>query len=296
MTGIRNPQSGRQGFVLIAVLTVLALLSGMVVVMLGLSRGSVDAAVLARADLERDAMAQSAASLAAYQLFLLGMPADRVSGQQIRLDQGVVTLTVSSDAGKVDINTAGRDLLAAAYVASRLTSLTPQSFAARVMDWRDQDDAVTTDGAEAADYTAAKLDHAPRNRGFRTVDDLRWVFGVSAADVTALRNFVTIYNPRGRLDVFSAPAALISALPRMAPETVDEVLKIRATRSAEAIARLDDLLLVQSALIDAAPPVTYRIRIELRPKLGGPRHADVVIAAGVMPDIPFHILHWSEGT
>lgn len=286
--------NSRDGFVLIAVLTVLALLSAIVVVLLGMSRDSVETALLSSLETRQEAVLQSALSLAAYELFQLGLPPDRVSGQQFRFDAGTARLTIATDAGKVDLNASGKDLLAAAYVAAGLTALSPQRFAGRVIDWRDVDDKVSEEGAEALDYADAKVDYRPRNGSFRNIDDLAWVMGVSAADVAALRNFVTVYNPRGRLNSYATPESMIGALPKVASETVEDVLAARAKPGPSASVTLDDLLLVQASLIDTVPPVTYRIAIQIVPNgASEPRRAEAVIAAGATAGIPFHVLHWS---
>ena len=289
-----NSRRGNSGFVLIAVLTVLALLSAMVVVLTGMSRDSVDAALLSGTDTRQAALAQSGLSIAAYELFQLGLPAGRIKNQQFRLNEGIVTLTVTTDAGKVDLNASGKDLLAGAYIAAGLTALSPQAFAGRVIDWRDSDDKNSENGAEAAAYVEARLDHGPRNGPFRTVNDLRWVMGLSGADIEALRPFVTVYNPRGRLNTYAASPGLIAALPRIDPSIVDDVLAARVKFDGSSSAILDDLLLVQAALIDTVLPVTYRVDLQLLPKgTSKPRHAEVVISAGSLPIIPFHVLHWS---
>jgi general secretion pathway protein K len=296
MTHLPTLRRDREGFVLIAVLSVLALLSAMVVVMLGMSRDSVDAALLSSVETRREALFQSGLSMAAYELFQLGLTPDRINGQQFRFDEGTVMLNVTTDAGLVDLNASGRDLLAAAYTAAGLTTLSPQAFAGRVIDWRDADDDASANGAETSAYMDAKLDFRPRNGGFRNVDDLRWVMGLSAADLQTLRPFVTVYNPRGRLNTYAATASLIGALPKVDPVTVDEVLAARSNPSVSMSEKLDDLLLVQASLIDSVPPVTYRIDLEII--LGGasePRHAEAVLAGGAIAGIPFHVLHWSGG-
>jgi general secretion pathway protein K len=296
MTGRFVVCNSRDGFVLIAVLSVLALLSAIVVVLLGMSRDSVDAALLASLETRQEAMFQSALSLAAYELFQLGLTPERVNGQQFRLDEGTAMLTVTTDAGKIDLNASGKDLLGAAYVAAGLTALSPPSFAGRVIDWRDGDDKMSEEGAEALDYADAKLDYRPRDGAFRNIDDLRWVMGVSAADAEALRYLVTVYNPRGRLNSYAAPESVIRALPKVASETVEDVLAARAKPGVAASARLDDLLLVQASLIDTAPPVTYRVSIQIvADGAPEPRRAEAVIAAGAAASIPFHVLYWSGG-
>lgn len=287
-------QRDNGGFVLIAVLSVLALLSAMVVVVLGASRDSVDAALLSSLETRRQALLQSGLSLAAYELVQLGLPIDRVNNQQFRFDDGTITLGVTTDAGQIDLNASGKDLLAAAYRAAGLTALSPQIFAARVIDWRDADEKETENGAEASAYAEAKLDYRPRNGAFRNIDDLRWVMGVSAADIQALRGFLTIYNPRGRLNTYAASPGLIAALPRIASETVSEVVLARARPGAAASETLDDLLLVQASLVDTAPPVTFRVRIEAMLKgVPEPRRVEAVITSGVAAGSAFHVLYWS---
>ena len=294
MTNSHKVLRDGSGFVLIAVLSVLALLSAMVIVLMGMSRGSVDAALLSSLETRRQAMLQSGLSLAAYELLQLGLAPDRVNGQQFRFDDGTITLTVATDAGKVDLNASGKALLAAAYRASGLTALSPQSFAGRVIDWRDTDETEGEDGAEASAYAEAKLDYRPRNASFRNIDDLRWVMGVSAADITALRGFLTVYNPRGRLNSYAAPAAIIAALPKVATETVEEVVLARARPGTAASERLDDLLLVQASLVDTVPPVTYRVGIRALLKgASEAQRAEAVITAGVAAGSSFHVLYWS---
>lgn len=294
MTGARTDRRHDGGFVLIAVLSVLALLSAMVVVLSGLSRGSVDTAKLSSIETRRQAILQAGLSLAAYELLHLGLAMERVNGQQFRLDDGTITLAVSTDAGKVDLNASGRNLLAAAYTAAGLTALTPQDFAGRVIDWRDGDENESENGAEAPAYAEAGFDYRPRNGAFRNIDDLRWVMGVSSADIEVLRPYLTIYNPRGRLNSYAAPEALIAALPRVASETVGEVLLVRAEPGADASEKLDDLLLVQASLVDTVPPVTYRIGILAQLKgVSKAQQIEAVIASGVAPGSPFHVLYVS---
>lgn len=287
-------RSGRDGFVLIAVLSVLALLSAMVVVALGMSRDSVDAALLTGFETRRAAIVQSGLSLAAYELFQLGLPPERLNGQQFRFNEGTIVLSATTDTAKVDLNASGRDLLAAAYKAAGLVTLSPQRFADRVIDWRDADDKIGDEGAEAQDYSEAQRNDGPRNGPFRNVDDLRGVLGVSRGDVEMLREFVTIHNPRGRLNAYAAPGAILAALPKMAPETVEQVLDVRKNHSAATSETLDDLLLVQASMIDTVPPATYRVVI--RAQTSGSmasRDTEVVIAAGVTPGASFYVLHWS---
>jgi len=286
----------KDGFILLAVLSLMALLSGLCVVMLTSSRNSLDGAAITSDALNIDAMVQSGLSIAGYQLFALKTDPEAVTGQIIKLDQGSITIKVETETGKADLNASSKSLLAAAYMASGLRTLAPSAFAARVVDWRDADNQVTDDGAEAAEYTAIGLAYTPANRAFRSLGDLRWIPGVSAADILALKAFVTVNNPRGRLDVFSASPALIAALPGVATDTVADVISVRKFRSAASTAKLADLLLVQSALIDGELPTTYRVTLSIQ--LNGASHArpfEAIMTSGVTPGAAFQVLHWADG-
>jgi general secretion pathway protein K len=283
----------RDGYVLISVLAVIALLSGLVAALLLLGRATTDTAGLESESLRQDMLVQSAVALSGYQLFVLKRPEADVNGQQLRLDAGVVTLTVSSDAGKVDLNASAKELLAAAYRASGLETLSPEAFAGRVLDWRDGDDEQAADGAEAPAYQG--LGHRPRNGPFRSLDDLRFVVGVSAADVERLRPFLTIFNATGRLSATLAPEALVAALPGISSETVKTLLSLRRAGNADRTKQIADLLLVQASLIDTAPPSTYRVNIDARTgQRASPRRVSVVLSAGATPAAPYQVLEWTE--
>lgn len=249
------------GFALIAVLAVTALLSGL---LLGLSlwtRNSVEAAAVAASEVRMDALLRSAVNVTAYQLIVLKLPATQVNGQKIALDGGTATISVDDDSGKVDLNAAGPELLAAAYRASGLARMPPETFAARVMDWRDENDEAAPHGAEAATYRNAGL-APPRNGAFRTVSDLGWVLGVSQPDLASLVPFVTVFNPRGRLNPHTAPPALIRRLPGMTPNLLRRVFALAgSTRSEadEASMRTSEEL---AALLDFDPPAVLRFSID----------------------------------
>lgn len=288
-------RDGAGGFVLIAVLSILAVLSGLVLAMQLLSRASVDTARLESEELDIDTMVRSAIALTGYQLFILKQTAGAIDGQQIRLNRGVVSVSVSSEASKVDINGAGKELLSAVYRISGLRSMNAESFAARVIDWRDSDEEALAEGAERQGYGAAGLPYGPRNAAFRSVADLRYVIGVSEADALALSEWMTVFNPDGRLDVFAAPEALIAALPGVTVDMVDQVRAARGTRTDAAAARLADLLLVQSAFISADNPRSYRVVISARlEREGRTRRVEVVMAPGVAAASPYQILSWRQ--
>ncbi|OQP86736.1 hypothetical protein BTR14_09875 [Rhizobium rhizosphaerae] len=307
------------GYILISVLAVVALLSGLVAALLLVGRAAVDTAGLESRALRREALLQSAVTVVGYQLFVLKRPEEAVNGQQLRLGEGVVSVTVASEAGKVDLNGSGKELLEAAYTAAGLRSsssasseisstqaLNAESFASRVIAWRSAGGQTGADTAQASRDPGLGpglgpgldqgLGHGPRNGPFRSLDDLRFVAGISAGAFERLRPFLTVYNAPGRLSAFSAPAALVAALPGLSAGTLRELLSVRQRRSAASAQRLSELLEGQASLIDTAMPRTYRVGIEIHAdeRLAG-RRLTVVLSAGATADWPYQVLDWTDG-
>ena len=88
-----------------------------------------------------------------------------------------VTLTdphfgVIDECAKININTAPFEVL------ELLPTITPE-FAAAIVDWRDEDDEVTENGAEATMYSLQTLPYGCKNAPFETVEELRLVYGAT---------------------------------------------------------------------------------------------------------------------
>lgn len=220
---------GHNGFILVSVLVALIVLTGLAASVAYLVRTTIVGAAAKRADLVSDALLASGLELAGYQLFMLRRPAEAMSGQRIRLNDGVVTLFAAPEAGKIDLNGAEPELLAAVWNSIGAPGLKPEAFAARVVDYRDKDAEVSKDGgAEGAQYAAAGIEEPPANAPFEQVDDLRKVLGVTSAATLALKPLLTVHNPGGKISVRGATPAVLSALPGGAA-LADRVLALRAS-------------------------------------------------------------------
>lgn len=268
----RDDRAPRAGFILLAVLVVFALAASLLGAISLLARSAVDGAVVVADDLRAGLILDAGITLAAWQLFGAGRSADDLAGQEIRFDAGVVRIAVEGEAGRVDLNGAAPVLLAAAWRAAGRRGLSADAFAARVVDWRDEDGDDEEDGAETAAYAAAGLP-APRDGPFRTVGDLAFVLGVGPDDVAALDPFLTVYNPDGRLAAGDAPRALLDALPGLSAAA--------AGRIADG-AIPDDL--VGAVIVE--PGRVFRIRADL---VEGPvrRALEAVVIPAVGSDAPF---------
>ena len=287
MTHPSHPQ-GNAGYILISVLAIVALLSGLVAALLGLGRASVDTAYLAGRDLRREALIQSAVALAGYQLFVLRRPIEAVDGQQLRLDAGVITLRVTSDAGKADVNGSRATLLAAAYRAAGLTGLRPDVFASRLMDWR-----APHDPASSASPPSSRSRHAP----FRSLDDLSAIPGIPPEDIIRLRPFLTTFNASGRISASLTPESLLATVVGISGATAREIVKLRRNVTPESERAIANLIRGAAGDIDMEPPVSYQVAIRITTNEVSPvASVTAVLSAGANPAAPYHVLAWSEPT
>jgi general secretion pathway protein K len=256
---------GREGFILVAVLGVLVVLAGLVGAASYLVRTAATGAAGLRDDLVLDALTQAGLELAGYQLFMLNRPTADINAQQIRLNDGVVTLFVTSEAGKIDLNGAPPELLAGVWRASGGASMTPETFAARVADYRDADSEKTPKGgAEAADYAAAGPAARPADAPFAQVDELQHVLGVTPQEVRAIEPLLTVHNPDGKLSALDASPQALRALPELAAAAVDRIVSLRRRGGQELERQLKTALGDQEEFVSFEPGAAFSVRVEVR--------------------------------
>ena len=127
-------------------------------------------------------------------------------------ESAVLTLVVSDEDGKIDLNAAGAPLLKAVLGSfvddpDKVSSLT-----GAILDFRDSDDLVQLNGAETKDYEAAGLPHGPKNASFESVEELEQVLGLPVPLYRSLLPFVTVHSQRNGIDPQVAPAGLLERL------------------------------------------------------------------------------------
>jgi general secretion pathway protein K len=125
------------------------------------------------------------------------------------VDDRSVIVSVRRANGLVDLNTADQTLLEKIFVAGGAPPRLAVSLAARVVDWRDADDFKHLDGAEDSDYRLAGLAWTARNGRFSTIDELRYVLGMTPSVYRAISPYLTVYSETGGIDLDVAPDFLL---------------------------------------------------------------------------------------
>ena len=126
----------------------------------------------------------------------------------------VLTLSLADEAGRVDPNVAGEELLTALFIGAGTPTDAARRIANAVLDFRDGDDEPRKGGAERDDYRAARRASIPRNAPFETVAELAEVMGVTAAHVQRLSPYLTVRSGQEGIDSAAADGELIAMLAR----------------------------------------------------------------------------------
>jgi general secretion pathway protein K len=169
---------------------------------------------------------------------------------------GEAVVRFESEAGRIDINQASDVLLATMLNSLQVDRETRNHIVDSILDWIDSDDIPHLYGGEVADYppVAPGQDARPRNGKFLSVDEILLVrnmtpeifFGSLAVDsvtgqyrkIPGLRDLITVKTGDFKVDANEAPEVVLSALPGMNEQLVQQVV---AERSTQLFTSLDDL-------------------------------------------------------
>ncbi len=210
------------GFILIAVIGALALLSVLILTLASVVRLDIKAKsnLLRRIELENQA--DGLVRLVALRL-TQSRAAQRllVDGRQIgcRLDGSSALFSVRDVAGLIDINAVTAGVLERVLRNVGLTAEQAVSLAAAIVDFRDADDDVTPGGAETDAYRAASMPHMPKNGPFETVMELDQVLGMNPQLLAKLQHVFTVHSRLPGIDLGVASLPVLLALSEIqAPE------------------------------------------------------------------------------
>lgn len=236
--------------IVIALLGVLAMAAGMTALAARVSTSE------AFASLERLELRTAIDSAVARTAVQLSSEEDRwiADGRLYEMEIGDVGLRIRALAGpgRYDLNHGNVETLAALLGELDVSTLTARRIAGAVADWRDEDDDVGNDGAEASAYRADGRP-PPGNRPFIAVEEFRQVAGVDAAIYAAAAPYLTLYGGEAVTGRY-APPRLIRAT-GMSAGDARRILSARA--GGRDIPEVDG-----SAQFDPAQPAVYAIFVE----------------------------------
>lgn len=96
-----------------------------------------------------------------------------------------------------------------------------------IMDWRDVDTLPRPSGAERDKYVKEGMLALPANSGFREVEELLNVYGMTREIFAEVSPYLTARGP-GRVNVNTAAPAVLRSLPGMTDATLNRILMLRS--------------------------------------------------------------------
>jgi general secretion pathway protein K len=134
----------------------------------------------------------------------------------LRMRNAKATVTIRSESGKVNPNTASQQMLAALMSAVGAPQSQAASVSAAMLDWRQSDDNDQKGPArKMAQYRAAHLDYAPPGSPFESLDEIQRVIGMTPDLFRQLKPNLSIYQTSDP-DIATAEPAVAKALRRLA--------------------------------------------------------------------------------
>jgi general secretion pathway protein K len=209
-------------------------------------------------------------------------------------DDIALTATAVDESAKIDLNAAAEPLLRGLLQnVGGLDADATQQVLEAMLDWRDADDLVRPNGAEAADYRAAGRKYVPTNGPFESVGELQRVLGVTPALMARIADSLTVYSRQAGINPATATREVLLALPGITPEQVDAFIAARR----EALAnKLPVPPLPQAQAFAGMAGAVWRIHTEATLPDGVTFARDAVVRPSAEPRRPLVILLWQEGT
>lgn len=201
-----------------------------------------------------------------------------------RYDGAAVSITVTDEGGKVDLNAATPEVLQGLFRAAGIDAAAAGKLAGNVVEWRSFVTAAGQADRGRAAYAAAGRDYGPRHGPFASLQELQQVLGMTPGLYRKLAPAITIWSGQAIPDPNTAPPLALAAIPGLDPQQLAALRAARARNSREAAPAIGGgithSIRAQAVLADGTSAV---IRATVRFRAGG------------MAAQPYTVLRWEEG-
>ncbi|MBV0934275.1 type II secretion system minor pseudopilin [Marinobacterium weihaiense] len=184
--------------------------------------------------------------------------------RQMQLDDTDVTVRLQDESGKLDLNAAPSELLDALLQPWLADSRQRAALVAAIEDWRDSDDLVRLNGAEAEAYEQAGRITGPGNRPFERLSELQGVLGMTPALYQALLPSLTLATRSRTVNPQVAPHAVLMALPGASDGVVRGYIRQRREAWQEGLPQPELPFDASPYVSDRRGGVHYRVDIQAR--------------------------------
>jgi general secretion pathway protein K len=287
--GDRITLRDRRGFIVIAVLWMLAALAALALIYLSYVTNTAATIAVNTDRIQVDELVSAGVELAAYRLSGQGEQARPTSGTfDARIGAGRVRVTFRSEAARIDLNMAPKSLLAGLMAALGVPETDAATYADRILGWRSSTEP-GQENPEDSYYRALGAPYLPRHAPFPHSDELWLVRGIPVEVIDRMLPFVTVFSNMRTVNVVDAAPQVVAALPGMTPETLRNVLRDRADPNIDPRS-LVGLAGSNNATVEGAK--AYRLTVAVESPAHRLSTAEIVILLLESSDEPYRVLSW----
>jgi general secretion pathway protein K len=205
--------------------------------------------------------------------------------------QTQVVVMTRSESARIDLNVASPELLAGLFRQLGVAADEANSYAARIVDWRDEDDRVEKGGAERSAYRGVGRVDSPRNGPFVHVAELGLVLGIPATVAAAAAPYITVASGHEQINPLLADPPVLLAIPGVSPNGVRDFLAQRAKLDATFASLIPSLGDVEE-FVSEEPGQAVRFEAQVRLGPNNERRFEAVVYISPGDKEPFRILAW----
>ena len=284
--------ANNRGFIIVAVLWILAALATLTSIMAVYVINSALAFAVHDERLQAGELTRAALELVAYRIKASQDMPLRRGGLVFRLGNASVTADFNSEAARIDLNSAPKALLAGLFVGLGADPNAANTYADRIVGYRSSPQDGTPD-AEAATYRAAGSLYAPRGAPFQHAAELALVIGIPDFMVERAMPFVTVYSGLPQVNIADAAPQALAALPGMDPARLALILAQRE-QDAQNVQRLIAALGPAQPLATVSGSKAIRVTARVAFDSGQRMTSEVVIFILDSGAEPYRVLTWRD--
>jgi len=152
---------------------------------------------------------------------------------QGQIGDGLYTVRITNEEGKVDINTASEVVLKNLFINMGIQAEEADTIVDSIMDWKDPDDLHRIHGAESDYYMSLPNPYKAKDADFETLEELLLVKGMTSEilygtkDKKGAIDFLTIHSGQGEIDINAAPKEVLMSIPGITPGLADAIIDKR---------------------------------------------------------------------
>jgi general secretion pathway protein K len=289
-------QSGRDGFIVVAVLWILAALATLVTVFSMYVINTATAFTVHDERLQAEGLARAALELSAYQATANPQFQLARGSFLFRLGNALVNAEFVSETARIDLNSAPRELLSGLFAGLGAARAQADFYADRIIGWRSPAAQDNVSQNEAANYRTAGMMYGPRGGPFQHTGELSLVLGIPDVMIQRALPYLTVYSGQSQVDILNAAPQVLAAIPGMDPQRLQAILVRRAAaaQNEQAAQVLVAMLGAGQTFANTQASKALRVTARIAFDSGQRMTTEAVIFLLDTGNDPYRILTWQD--